>query len=368
MKYRDKEIIRYGFSPIAEKISFPSPSFLDHSKFAENTISGEAFFKILTIDPLHIGSGLYELSEYAGLAEGYVVLGIFKKDGCPIIPGSSIKGASRSVYEAITKSCISKLSRKTSEKISSNWRNSKIPQMYVTELLSRGARDGSKVNVSVADSEPKGAQSCKEIKSSEHLRHLCPACALYGGMGFMGRVFFSDALPDKLVPKDPNRKLSTETQNSPHLHKTGKIKIVGKSIQVKEIRGRKFYYHSDRIIEDREPIDYIPKGSSFIFKLVFTNLTREELGGLFVSLSMDDSFYFKLGGKKASGFGGVKFSLEKIHFFSDKEFYLGYDSKGRYLEKTDDIVKNAMHKFKNSAWFHKYGYDAVVSITTNFMG
>lgn len=354
---------RYEFSPISGKIPFPQAPLLDHSQSIETAMTGEVLFQIEALHPLHVGSGLYELSEDAEFEKGYVVLGIAKKDGSPIIPGSSLKGASRSLYEAITKSCVSKLSRRSREPISSDRKKSKIPQVFVEQLFRNRVKDGERVVVQLAPDEPQGAQPCREIKQRNQLKQLCPACALYGGMGFLGRAWFSDAVLEELKPKDPRKKVSTESLNSPHLHRAGRIRVVKRDLVVEEIKGRKFYYHSPEVKRESEPVDYIPPGFTLCFKLSFENITREELGGIFTSLALDGSFPFRVGGKKASGFGRVRILPVKIAWLPGADRYRCYDSPLLEEDNLPAFVNKAIADFKRSAWFHREGYEAVIRIT-----
>lgn len=355
---------RYEFSPIATKVPFLQTPLLDHSKDMEGAITGEAWFQVEAVDPLHVGSGLYELSEEADFEKGYVVLGIARRNGVPIIPGSSLKGASRSLYEAITRSCVSKLSTRSREPISSDRKKSKIPQVFVEQLIRNRVKDGERVSVYLAPGEPKDAQPCGEIKRQSQLKQLCPACALYGGMGFLGRVWFSDAIPlEDRKPQAPRKKVSTESLNSPHLHRAGKIKVVKRDLVIEDINGRKVYYQSPEVKRGSEPMDYIPQGSILRFKVNFNNITREELGGIFASLALDGSFPFRVGGKKASGFGRVRISLVKAEWFSGADRYLGYDTPPQGENTSVAFVSQAIADFKRSAWFHHAGYEAIIRIT-----
>lgn len=95
---------------------------------------------------LHVGSGEKTL-------DGDLLVDRFaRRDGKLVIPGTGIKGAIRSVVEAISKSC-----------------------------------------------EPTGRTACQGPPQ------LCPACDLFGARGYRGRAAFSDAIPTsapttKVVP------------------------------------------------------------------------------------------------------------------------------------------------------------------------
>lgn len=369
---KDKEQMlehRYEFSPVTEKKSFPKPEILTHARIYNEKaklFSGYAKFNITAIDHIHVGSGLFELSEDAGFTEGYVLLGIAKRNGDPIIPGSSLKGASRAIYEAVTKSCVAKFNPRVKEKVSSQRTKSQIPQVIVAELLRCGLK-GGKVDVRLDRNEPSGAQSCGNIKEKRNLLNICPACALYGGMGFMGRIHFSDAHIIKLASKRPDEKISVESLSSPQMHRVGSVEVVRGNrspfILIKNVHGRKFYYHSREIKSGSEPIDYIPKGSTLEFRLDFENVTKEELGGIFLSLGMDGSFNFSLGGKKTSGFGRVNIISEEIGYILSNDYFKNYESEYYYPKDLKSFVCDAMKLIEGSEFFYKDGLTAIRKIT-----
>ncbi|MFN3929342.1 MAG: RAMP superfamily CRISPR-associated protein, partial [Thermoflexus sp.] len=96
-------------------------------------------------DYLYVGSGQIELFNNRGREQAYYAFA--RRDGQLIIPGTSIKGAVRSVVEAISNSCVKLITSR--------------------ERL------------------PPSHQPCDEDA-------LCPACRLFGVTGYRGRAHFAD--------------------------------------------------------------------------------------------------------------------------------------------------------------------------------
>ena len=99
--------------------------------------------ELTLLTPIHIGSGLFRL------VDGQVVKEFVRQGGEILIPGSSLKGAFRSVAEAISHSCVSKT-------------NHRVPSKFT---------------------------ECRDPEK------LCVCCRLFGGLGYLGRVRFKDAHP-----------------------------------------------------------------------------------------------------------------------------------------------------------------------------
>lgn len=209
--------------------------------------------------PVRVGTGVFELDNRA------LYQPMFRVGDKPTIPGSSIKGAVRSVVEAITASCIL-----TKAKVP----NSLMP-CAITDL-----------------DHPSGAK-------------LCPACRIFGAQGFLGRVALTDAplvngetarerLPWLWAPQDDQRE---------RYYRVGKPK------------GRKFYRHG---ATEHGPVqsEVCGRGSAFRLRVDFRDLTNAELGLLLIGLGCapdgQPAIRHKLGGSKPSCCGSVNFVLEQL--------------------------------------------------------
>ncbi|WP_448572259.1 RAMP superfamily CRISPR-associated protein [Trichothermofontia sp.] len=203
-----------------------------------------------------------------------------------IIPGSSLKGAVRSIYEAITRSCICKVSK--SYKLNGK----------------------TKVDINV----PQGYKECSPRKDdiSERQVTVCPACQVFGAINCQGLVSFSDAVciqeaTTKFVPS-----LYQPHLEKPEYYSNVKEKLVG---------GRKFYYHfSDSVHEGERGIktQLAVSESRFEGNLRFTNLTEDQLGGLLIALGKDQNHQFalKVGTGKPIGMGSLTVDISEIEIWT----------------------------------------------------
>ena len=229
-------------------------------------------------DYLYVGSGQIDLVRINGREQARYAF--TRRDGKLVIPATSIKGAVRAVFEAITNSCVSQ--------------------------RSRGERVGSAAH-----------QACGLVrKGKERQAHLCTACRVFGTTGYRGRVYFSDAEPVDEV-------------------KTTTIRI-SDLWPPKRTKGRKFYENKRFSYEglDLTPmrntrfLEVVPRGAKFRTTLHFEILSEAELGALMHALGLNlrrggqqrvmvvFAFPLKLGGAKPRCLGGVRFRPTRLHIIA----------------------------------------------------
>ncbi|MGQ9654827.1 MAG: RAMP superfamily CRISPR-associated protein [Thermodesulfobacteriota bacterium] len=212
---------------------------------------------------LYVGSGEFGLFNLNGKEQAYYVFA--RHNGRLVIPGTGIKGAVRSIVEAISNSCI------------------------------RQSAKGKRA--------PGSYRACDD----EH--RLCPACRLFGTTGYRGRVHFSDAIPVGEV-------------------KTSKIKVAD-LWPPRQTRGRKFYQTKEFQPLDQRPekshrfLEVVPKGSRFSSSFYFENVSSAEMGLVMRALGLDLSpqdpskavraFPVKLGGAKPRCLGAVYLHPGKLY-------------------------------------------------------
>ncbi len=209
---------------------------------------------------LHVSSGVIKVDAADRAYAAFV-----RRDGELVIPGSSIKGAIRSIVEAISNSCV--------------------------RLVARGEH-------------PSSHQACVPVSpGQEQKAALCPACALFGATGYRGRVHFADACPVSQVS-------------------TSIVKIA-ELWEPRRAGGRKFYHVKQfRPLNDRPELNHrfveaVPRGAHFTTVLTFENTTAAEMGLLIRALGIErdlqrpgnGTFIFtpKLGGGKPRCLGAVRF-------------------------------------------------------------
>ncbi|MEX1365473.1 MAG: hypothetical protein AB1Z98_20265 [Nannocystaceae bacterium] len=133
-------------------------------------------------------------------------------------------------------------------------------------------------------------------------RELCPACALFGRMSQRGRV----SVHDFIATADSVTRAELPQRYSPRPHHLGSFKPPGSSgrIVVHTLHGRKFHDGSAPPPQSRgEPAEVIKRGAPIAGRLVCSNITAAELGGLMSALGVQPSTELKVGSAKAHGFG-----------------------------------------------------------------
>lgn len=224
-------------------------------------------------DYLYAGSGYVLLDEAKNRA--YYAFSRYRNQ--PVIPGTGIKGAVRSIVEAISNSCVRQVAR--SERIDRN-------------------HDGCKKNKST---------------DAETAMNLCPACRLFGAAGYRGRVHFTDALPLGEF--------------------AAAIVKIADLWPPRPGKARKFYQvKKSRLLDERPQknhrfVEAVPKGARFKTELWFENVSGAEMGlvvralgcaaGSFQNGRATPVFPVKLGGAKPRCLGAVYFRPAKLVLAAD---------------------------------------------------
>jgi hypothetical protein len=278
-----------------------------HNRYSEELVSGKLELKFTVQTALTVGSGLMILgSDLATKFKNPKTVKRLEKEGAVqsvlqtenrlVIPGSSLKGVVRSIYESITHSCLCKIDK------------------------------GYELNIE------KDFLECQVNPRRNHFR-VCPACRIFGAMGYLGLVHFSDALCDRtgfalstmptLNSPQPNARIPGA--GSIYFVEGVEIKNKKGKISDKRLRGRKFYPHTkDSTRKGNIPVQAALKGYTFTGQVRFTNLSKAETGALLIALGQDEQYPFalKMGGGKAVGKGTVTVEIEGIDEIQDL--------KGRY--------------------------------------
>jgi len=184
----------------------------------------------------------------------------FRRDGRIIIPGTSVKGVVRSYAEALSPSC------------------------------EAGRCSGN---------------------------NLCICCAIFGTLGFQGRITFLDAEPQN--PEGiATQILCVEARWQPRLDHPNR---------------RKFYIHDDyrkwvAKPSDGERLETVNEGTKFTCDIHFQNVQKQEIGLLLLAMGLAPGrqFDLKMGGGKNRGLGSVQFSvIGKIKLMNDGEPYTSFE-------------------------------------------
>ena len=87
----------FALVPLPNRVDRKRP--IGHQRYHEKHITGQIHGTIEALSPIHIGSGVIDLGHDVELIKTAV-----RTHGKVVIPGSSLKGAIRSVAEAISES------------------------------------------------------------------------------------------------------------------------------------------------------------------------------------------------------------------------------------------------------------------------
>ncbi len=331
----------YGFVPLIGECR--RSTGLSQHGFEPNTYSGKWTFNITVCSPLHIGQGRVKVDE-----KGRVVNLTMRRNGCAIIPGSSIKGVVRGIAEAVSHSCAVKL-----------------PDAKNT-ALERALPHGNHV-------------ACSDLKG------LCPACSIFGmsaevrddkgnreTVNYKGKVEFGEFTcieeggsdveelplqqsPFKEYPKphdvfSQNVKYGNERIYYCKACDTGqcgkckkkeyreRTKDAGKNRDMK-FRGRKFYYTDKREVTSddnkRRMTRYEMLQPNNVLKgeITYQNMRREELSLLAYAMNVGGQFQLKLGYGKPLGCGKVKIELCQVEDEMER-----YGAKALTLTKEEVVT------------------------------
>jgi RAMP superfamily len=301
-------------------VSLPGPGryaaghAVGHDRYLADRLTGTLVLEYRTETPLHVGSGVFETAEECGLAGGDTpVRGIVRSLGRPVLPGSSWKGAVRARFEAVTRSRLGVRSRGGREELvklpgplrpaeATRWVQVWLPRLEEAGTVRRG-RGG-------------------DAGLQRQLERLSPAEALFGAMGYRGRVRAGEGEIAGAAAREP---LSVPPLESPAAHrlaKPGAARVVGDHVEISAVEGRKFYYdgplrdhrrlgtgEEDKALH--ELIDYVPAGCSIRLEVFVDSVTETEIGALLVSAGRgEDGGVLRFGGFKAAGLGSV--SLQNV--------------------------------------------------------
>lgn len=272
----------FAFMPLPNRVNRQRPT--GHDLYNAECTTGQIQGTIEALSPIHIGSGIIDLGQDVELIKTAV-----RTHGKVVIPGSSLKGAIRSVVEAISESCVCKVSGRIRRAV------------------------------------PRDFAECRQKE------RLCIACRMFGAMGFHGNVAIQDA---------PQIEGEIVTKLVPELYAPGRYQR-----RMRDIPGRKFYMHG-QVASGETPVEACEVGSKFRFVVQIDNLRQAEWGLLFTALGHhpDHPFKIKIGGAKPVCFGSIDFQLERIQIEAQtRDRYLDWDVKPESA-KTGEQLETWKHE------------------------
>lgn len=239
-------------------------------------LSGTLTLTLRTLTPVHVGSGYTDFVKM-GNQELLAALQASKRVREEsilrrryLIPGSSVKGAVRSVVEAITRSCV-----------------------RVVQGKYRSYR-------------PKDYGGCA------HIERLCPACRLFGAQDYQGHLSFEDAVapPGSLVM------VGVPLLWTPA---GGGRDLPPRYLDGRTAKGRKFYCHA-KFAQGKDARTCIKTGAELPMRVHFINIEEAELGVLLTALGLHPVYQFpiKLGGGKPVGLGTVELQAQSLRLLQGR--------------------------------------------------
>lgn len=273
-----------------------------HDRFVPDADTGKLTCTLTALTPIHVGSGIYELDGERP------VRGLITADDKVIVPGTSLKGAIRSIAEAISDSCV-----------------------RITRLDR---------NLAVRDARP-----CDELKSQHRQSdrgrareaRLCVCCSIFGALGYQGRVSFTDA---RLV----RGSLAVHQIQSPYPpRESARVYKDARG----QFNGRKFYYHGEPVASQRgEPYQVITKDSQLEFTMSFESLTKEELCLVLVAMGIFDEMVIKVGGGRQAMLGSVKVTPTKLELQATETSFSNFSAGGEVIE--ENVVRYLYDRVGNA--------------------
>lgn len=283
----------YDFVQIPDAQMKPE-SPIGHSDYRGDLLTGTIAGTLVARSPVHVASGIIELtSKQPSLVKAH-----FRCGGKPTIPGSSLKGAIRSIVEAIS-------------------------------------RPPSCVRISQArfDNLPPNVRRCSDKT------RLCVACRMFGAMGYLGQIHFSDAVAQQS---------NTEIIQIPPLHpphpRERLYYVKGK------VAGRKFYLHGQNgeTAQGNVPTEVCPVGTNFSLRVDFENLNNGQLALLLCALGQGNPKLFpKLGGGKPACCGSIEIANISVTTVSARRSATDFDTESN-TEPLALLVGATQHIDQNS--------------------
>lgn len=283
----------------------PKQKPIGHDKYHGDRISGTLLLTLTVQTPVHVSTGVVAMGSDVGQNRIWLIkmMATDTQDN-PVIPGSSLKGVVRSVYEAITNSTLAVVTSKYKRKI------------------------------------PPERLPCN------NKQQLCPASRVFGALDWQGVVQFSDSrciaakyeagFMSSLYRPRPD-------QTNSYFNDRGLAK------------GRKFYYHTDRAASPGQkgiPVQQAGTELTFTTRVQLTNLTQAEFGVLAIALGQDANYpmALKVGGGKPIGMGTMTVEITELKTPKKlRDRYLSYDTETESIsgKPLQQFLAHAMQQAHN---------------------
>jgi len=274
-----------AFVPFAdEPVARRSVEDCTHHRYAPGLLTGRLTLGIENLSYLLVASGHD--------AEGFPIR---KRDlddpktfitagGKPVIPGSTLEGVIRALYEAVTHSCLLLINQRYNQTGFDPYAHPPLNDPRI------------------------GLRKCTDPRA------LCSACLLFGALGsgfcWKGRVSFSDAVLEDDEPRIFRTALPTQRVPRPK-QRTDSPRFLD-YLPNGRLAGRKFYPRRHGHGRTEKPngrfqaAHPLRPGHRFHATVTYTNLRPEELGSLLKVLVLPEGWCHAVGAAKAHGWGSCR--------------------------------------------------------------
>lgn len=235
----------------------------DRRRDASHKFSGILKVRLVTVDPLFIGSGFQELED------GQFVKQTLTEHGRSVIPGSSLKGAVRQICRAVSQSCVPQ----------ETWKSRRPCKPIIPN------------------------DTKFQCRSSDNPKQdsACIVCDMFGKMGWCSKVFFSDLVAEngKTECLEAAQQFAPHPDTEKYLNENGCHKY-------------KFYKTaiSEVTMPKKDKLRAVLPKTVFTGEITYRNLDKKELGLLLFGLGQSRTISLKLGGYRNEGFGTVNITLD----------------------------------------------------------
>jgi CRISPR/Cas system CSM-associated protein Csm3 (group 7 of RAMP superfamily) len=290
----------YDFVALPDRVEKLDPRWINRRCFSATGLWGDLTLRLTASQPIVIGNGV------VGRVDGKPArLMATNAAGHPVVPGSSLKGSIRANYEAITRSCV------WNGRTTYFERPDKLPKAL------GGGSGGRDVPVRIDNPPVALRQGCTTHGDAPR---LCPACGLFGALGYKGRLGFEDGVVVE-VP-DPHDALAlferVPAMSSGQPHRIGWAEADRGQVLIKQLWGRRVALNKrqPRRGETEEPIERVQAlqpGTELETRISLVDVQPEEVGGLLIAVGIGhETEILRLGGCKSVGFGLVRATVREL--------------------------------------------------------
>jgi hypothetical protein len=277
----------YDFVPLPSRVRREQRPHARFDRKVDGCLFGRIDLAYELHEPVHVGSG------FKRLVDGKPMRGMVRRGDQLVIPGSTMKGALRARFEAMTASCTC---------------NQGPPEKRGRQRMSNLSRSHPQAGEAVLGQQALNHDAFRDRDGGCQLAAMCPACALFGFQAgraaLRSRVSVTDFLPATPVP---GATAALSPQFAPRLHHCGEFRADGTTLLVTSVYGRKFHFgRGPDAPGARQVVEVLPAGTKVDGTLRFFNALPAELGGLLAAVGFAPRTVLRVGAGKGHGMGELR--------------------------------------------------------------